>query len=721
MIINTTPQNQAVLSNVGEIGEFRIRNSAKAFSILSSGLYSNKIRAIVRELSCNAYDSHVAAGRKDLPFEVHLPNALEPWFSVRDFGVGLDYNDVLNIYTTYFESTKTESNDYVGALGLGSKSPFSYTDNFTVNAVKNGRRGIYSAFINEHGVPSIAVMHEELTDDAPGVEVKFSVHNQYDFYKFGQEAQHVFRYFSVVPVIKGQSDLSIDSVVYKEKDIIPGVHWIQSHSRKSYAIMGNIAYPIDIPNSDTNLGSLKYLLDSALEIHFDIGELDFQASREGLSYIPQTIAAIRSRLEKVDQILYQRLCDDIEKITNIWQKTYLLLDRRNQTLWINHCKKYMSQHKLETFDERSGITSGLIKPFVLFEHVLADKYNIKISAFAQSHKKDIFKTLRTQGETFTNDDDTTFIQQAWKIQPLNTTKFVINDTNQSAIQRVKNHWRNFVANGNSNDQIFVINAEDRKKPVQIDLFFKDILLPPSEQILKASGLDKPEPKVAQPKQKTCQIQKYTNTSHNKHKWVNSKNLAEFNNTETYYYVSLNKNQAFDSQDREISVADLVYKIKSNSEIFGIFELYGVRKQDLESVKNMSNWVPLDVYITNTLAAVSDELLTAICLEDARFWSSFTFQQDIVNKIAAKDSLYLKFVNKNKRRKFSLRIDRQYLRQLSATYCSDLDQKLAKASTLIESAKQILEKKYPMLAFVNWIDGRETMIADYVNLVDRGNT
>jgi hypothetical protein len=51
MIINSSPTNEAVLSNVGEVGEFRIRNSAKAFNILSSGLYANKIRAIVRELS----------------------------------------------------------------------------------------------------------------------------------------------------------------------------------------------------------------------------------------------------------------------------------------------------------------------------------------------------------------------------------------------------------------------------------------------------------------------------------------------------------------------------------------------------------------------------------------------------------------------------------------------------------------------------------------------
>ena len=42
MILNNAPQAEAVLSNVGEIGEFRIRNSAKAFNILSSGLYANK-------------------------------------------------------------------------------------------------------------------------------------------------------------------------------------------------------------------------------------------------------------------------------------------------------------------------------------------------------------------------------------------------------------------------------------------------------------------------------------------------------------------------------------------------------------------------------------------------------------------------------------------------------------------------------------------------------
>jgi hypothetical protein len=89
MQLLSTVKNEAVLSNVGEIGEFRIRNSAKAFSILSSGLYANKVRAIIRELSCNAIDSHTAAGKADTPFDVHLPNSLEPWFAIRDYGTGL--------------------------------------------------------------------------------------------------------------------------------------------------------------------------------------------------------------------------------------------------------------------------------------------------------------------------------------------------------------------------------------------------------------------------------------------------------------------------------------------------------------------------------------------------------------------------------------------------------------------------------------------------------
>ncbi len=90
--------NRVTLSNVGITGEFRIKASARSFQILSSALYSNKIRAVIRELGCNCTDSHKAAGKVDVPFEVHLPSVLEPWFSVRDFGTGLDDDQITNIF-----------------------------------------------------------------------------------------------------------------------------------------------------------------------------------------------------------------------------------------------------------------------------------------------------------------------------------------------------------------------------------------------------------------------------------------------------------------------------------------------------------------------------------------------------------------------------------------------------------------------------------------------
>src|SRR6266446_4754944 len=81
---------------------FRIKASVKAFQILHANIYSNAVQSIIRELSCNAADSHIAAGKGDVPFTVHLPNNLESYFSVKDDGVGMSDEFVRTLYTTYF-------------------------------------------------------------------------------------------------------------------------------------------------------------------------------------------------------------------------------------------------------------------------------------------------------------------------------------------------------------------------------------------------------------------------------------------------------------------------------------------------------------------------------------------------------------------------------------------------------------------------------------------
>ena len=60
---------------------FTIAQTSKMFKILSDSLYSDKVMAVIRELSTNAYDSHISAGNKN-PFKVTLPTAANPNFTV---------------------------------------------------------------------------------------------------------------------------------------------------------------------------------------------------------------------------------------------------------------------------------------------------------------------------------------------------------------------------------------------------------------------------------------------------------------------------------------------------------------------------------------------------------------------------------------------------------------------------------------------------------------
>lgn len=277
--------------------QFTIKATGKAFKILSSGLYKEKVLAIVRELSCNAYDAHIAAGRPDRPFDVHLPNTLEPFFSVRDYGPSLGPTQIGPVYTTYFESTKTESNELIGGLGLGSKSPFCYVDSFTVIARFEGMRRTYTCFFDETDTPSLLLMNEEVSDEESGLEVKLPV-NPAQFFEFRVKAEGIYRNFPTAPNVVGNGDYSLDL-----SDIMlygKGYRLRDERSRKANALMGVVAYPID-PYAVTGLkpDQLRFLQGTALDIDFGIGVLDITAGREELSYDQRTQNAIIARTQEV--------------------------------------------------------------------------------------------------------------------------------------------------------------------------------------------------------------------------------------------------------------------------------------------------------------------------------------------------------------------------------------------------------------------------------------
>ena len=189
MKVDNTPR-EFEANTPGGTSAFKIAASSKAFQILSNQLYTDKPRAILRELSTNALDAHIAAGKPEVPFEVQLPNTWNSTLIVKDFGTGMSPAQISELYTTYFGSDKTHTNDLVGGLGLGSKSPFSYTDQFTAVSRYEGTKYTYAAFIGASNTPEITLVSEEPTDEENGFEVHVPV-KESDIRLFSDTARRV--------------------------------------------------------------------------------------------------------------------------------------------------------------------------------------------------------------------------------------------------------------------------------------------------------------------------------------------------------------------------------------------------------------------------------------------------------------------------------------------------------------------------------------------------
>lgn len=312
MKINT--QDNFVLSNTNNSKAFTINATAKAFKILSSALYSDKVEAIIRELSCNAYDSHVDAGKLDVPFKVHLPTEWDPVFSVEDFGIGLDKEGVEKIYTSYFTSTKTESNDLIGGLGLGSKTPFSYTDAFNLISRKNGKEYSYTAYIDASGQPAVSLLSETDTTEPNGVKVVVPV-NEKDFREFKTVAARVYAYFRVKPQMNIEIDL--EKVDFESLDSLGYIFDKHGRSNTVKVIMGNVLYRVNnVSNTFANKLSQKALsLISrvCLTAKFNIGDLDVAASRETLSFDEPTEKAFVDKIEEITNRFYSDLQVEVDK------------------------------------------------------------------------------------------------------------------------------------------------------------------------------------------------------------------------------------------------------------------------------------------------------------------------------------------------------------------------------------------------------------------------
>lgn len=267
-------------------------NSLDKIMSLLTDLYSDPAMAVIREYSTNARDSHVAAGKADVPIEVTTPNALSPFFRVKDFGLGMSIQDIEDTYSQYGASTKEGSDDYNGMLGLGCKSALTFTQQFTLISVHNGLKISVSISRVEDGTGQMEIVDTRATDDPNGVEIVIPVALASTF---RDKITSFYQYWRKGTVL-------VDGLAPEFIGDSPEGSWVDDdilmlkNTGQDYVVMGGVAYPTRKLRPEST-----YSRTYSIVAFVEMGAVQFPPSRESLFYSEKTLAtvdSIRGRVEK---------------------------------------------------------------------------------------------------------------------------------------------------------------------------------------------------------------------------------------------------------------------------------------------------------------------------------------------------------------------------------------------------------------------------------------
>ena len=356
--------NAAQVIGVQHTQSFQMQMNAKMFSILTDKLYQNKEGAVIRELSANARDAHVAAGKANLPFDITLPSWVSNIFTIRDYGTGIDPDEFYDIYTNLGHSTKDHEDLSIGAYGLGSKTPFAITDQYTIRNFWNGNVYVYTAFKDE-GMPTVSLIGSELTDECNGLEITVDITKNGSVGSFRRECAKQLAYFDVKPNVSGYDDFEWDDIpeLHMGYDIKSG-HYYSDIT----IVMGGIPYTSSTSNfPDDVRESLKRL---QLTLVAKLGEVDIPPSRESLEFTPKSIKFVTDKLNEIKDDYIHDFAYRVEQAANEVELVHVLKNRITEWIGIKDFETNLYSYKdnMLTGVQLVDITDGQIGGITVKEH-----------------------------------------------------------------------------------------------------------------------------------------------------------------------------------------------------------------------------------------------------------------------------------------------------------------------------------------------------------------
>lgn len=332
------------------IGEFkdiqsgiRAEDLGFALNAVSKNLYSNPIGSFIRELVSNAVDANTE-NNSDKPVLVRIFKEDSLWyFSVKDYGKGLNEETFAGVYMNWFNSSKRDNNDLIGGWGLGSKTPLSYVDSYDFITISEGIEYHYSIYKSAK-VPVATLINQMPTEQPSGTLVKFEIKED-DIWKIHTESKIQLLYFPNVFVQNYKyfydNDFNIietDTFRYRTNN----TNFTQLHIS-----LGNVPYKIDFKLLD------RAIINLPLAIKFNIGDLPVTLSRESINYEDDNVNVIEIINKKIDLVL-----EDIQE-------------------------RYNKQRIIDNFSE-------------YYESLYSDRNTLKLADYTLTLEKTLFKDMKSK-------------------------------------------------------------------------------------------------------------------------------------------------------------------------------------------------------------------------------------------------------------------------------------------------------------------------------------
>lgn len=236
----------------GESQKFQMAQTGHFFEVLSKTLYANGRLAVIREVLCNAWDSHIASGVMGTAVDIILNNNE---LIIRDYGSGIPHDLIHEIYCIYGNSTKKNDGNQTGGFGLGSKAPFAYSDHFTITNMHKGTKVVHAisrGSIQSDGTPERRVIIDVPTTEQ-GVEVKIPIKDSRDIGVFEGYIKDVAKY--------GEMNVSLNGKKLPRWDLSTSTEgWIAASDEafgvqtnsKIFVRYGNVIYPVEVNEAYAN-------------------------------------------------------------------------------------------------------------------------------------------------------------------------------------------------------------------------------------------------------------------------------------------------------------------------------------------------------------------------------------------------------------------------------------------------------------------------------------